>query len=399
MMAAVFAAQGGKQVLVLDKNEKPGEKLSITGGGRCNIANNEPDVKALLAHYGEAAPFLYSSFSRFGLAQTIEFFESNKLPLVTQARNRMFPESEKAHDVTRLLARLMQKGGATIESNTSVRSCSKEGDMFTITARDGRVWHARKLVIATGGVSHPETGSTGDGFRFAKSLGHSIRESTPNIVPLRTSREDDWIPQLSGTSLSFMRISFLNGDGTRAFSKLGKLLFTHFGLSGPLILNSAKEVAQLLQGGPVKATIDLYPDTEFDALERRVRAAFDSNKNKIVKNLLGEIVPPGMSNAIIAQHVIADINTPVHSVSKEERRALIHILKALPLTIDGLMGMDRAVVSDGGVPLQEIDTRTFESRITPGLYLIGDMLHIPRPSGGFSLQLCWTTGAISGMNV
>lgn len=397
MMAAIHAALRGRKVCLLEKNRKIGRKLDETGGGRCNIANNEPDTRKLLANYGDAAPFLFAPFSRFGLEDTIKFFESHKLPLVTQARQRMFPESEKAEDVTRCLERAMKKAGVIVQAGETVISCTHRSNMFEVTAKDGHSWRAESLIIATGGISRPKTGSTGDGFKWLQKFGHTIHKPNPSIVPLRTSPEDDWVKELSGTSLSFMRINFYSG-GKRVFSKLGKLLFTHFGISGPLILNSAKEVAELLQGGPVSATIDLYPDTEFDALERRVRSAFESNKNKEFKTLLPELVPAGMSNAIISQHVIKDVKTPVHSITKEERRALIHILKALPLTITGLMGMDRAVVSDGGVPLTEIDTRTFESKVIPNLYVIGDSLHVSRPSGGYSLQLCWTSGFVSGNN-
>lgn len=397
LMAAISAANRGLSVVLLEKNHKVGAKLDITGGGRCNIAHNEPDVRTLLGNYGGAAPFLFSAFARFGLPETINFFEERGLPLVTQARKRMFPETEKSHDVTKLLSRAAKSAKVVVETNAPVRSCKKSGDIFEVTTKDGEVFQSYKLIIASGGISRPETGSTGDGFKFAESFGHSLHKPSPNIVPLKTHPKDDWIPQLSGTSLSFMRISFYE-NGKRKFSKLGKLLFTHFGLSGPLILNSAKEVGEMLEGGSVDATIDLFPDTEFDALDRRVRAVFDANKNKAFKNLLPEIVPHGMSNAIIAQHVVLDVDTPAHSITKEERRALIHIMKALPLTIVDLMGMDRAVVSDGGVPLEEVDTRTFESKKTKGLFLIGDMLHISRPSGGFSLQLCWTSGAVAGMS-
>ncbi|HET8580896.1 MAG TPA: NAD(P)/FAD-dependent oxidoreductase [Candidatus Paceibacterota bacterium] len=399
MMAAIRAAMRGRSVVLLEKNQRVGAKLDITGGGRCNIANDEPDVRALLSRYGDASEFLFSAFARFGLPEARTFFESRGMPLVTQARQRMFPKSEHAPAVTKLLKKAMQESGVAVETDMRVTelSLSDDGSIATVTCADGTRFAPHSVVLATGGLSHPETGSTGDGFRWLARLGHAVHEPNPSIVPLETDPSDDWIPQLAGTSLSFMKISFYS-EGKRAFSKTGKLLFTHFGISGPLILNSAKQVGDLLMNGPVAAAIDLYPDTEFDALERRVRAAFDANKNKEVKNLLPSILPAGMANAIIAQHVIADVKTPVHSVTKEERRALVHVMKALPLTIVGRMGMDRAVVSDGGVDLSEVDTRTFRSKKIPNLFLVGDILHISRPSGGYSLQLCWTSGAVAGDN-
>ena len=244
-------------------------------------------------------------------------------------------------------------------------------------------------------MSHPETGSTGDGFTWLRDLGHEIKNPSPSIVPLAV--KESWVKNLAGVSLSFMKISFYV-DGKRALSKTGKILFTHFGLSGPLILNSAKEVASLLHTGEVTATIDIYPDTEFNILERKVIAVFDSNKNKTLKNVIKEFVPDGMSLAVASLLPLGIMDTKVHSVSKENRKKIVHLLKALPLTIVGLMGYDRAVVADGGVPLTEIDTKTLCSKKVENLYIAGDLLHINRPSGGFSLQLCWTTGYVAGKN-
>lgn len=398
MMAAIRARERGRKVILLEKNKRVGEKLSITGGGRCNITNNEPDVRALLSFYGDAKEFLYSPFSQFGVPETIEFFESRGLPLVTEARKRMFPKSQSSIEVTKFLRGQMEKAGVVVEPNTTVSACmlNDEGKLSKVVAADGRSWSAESVIIATGGISRPETGSTGEGFDWLRKLGHTVQTPTPNIVPLKVSEE--WVHALSGTSLSFMKISFYS-EGKKAFSKLGKLLFTHFGISGPLILNSAKEVRELLEAGPVTAKIDMYPDTEFDALERRVLAALDANKNKAFKNILPDLVPEGMGATILELLELPDPMRKVHSITKEERKKLIHLLKELTITISGLMGLDRAVVSDGGVTLTEVETKTFRSLKVPNLFLIGDTLHISRPSGGYSLQLCWTSGYIAGNNV
>jgi predicted Rossmann fold flavoprotein len=220
---------------------------------------------------------------------------------------------------------------------------------------------------------------------------------TPTIVPLAT--REAWSKELAGVSLSFMKITFFV-EGKKAFSKTGKILFTHFGLSGPLILNSAHAVGDLLQDGEVKATIDAYPHTDLGSLERNIIAVFDKNKNKTLKNILKEFTPLGMSKGMLAlfsEHI--DCTKKVHSVNKEERKYIVRLLKNLPLTIDGLMGFDRAVVADGGVKLQEIDMRTMHSKKVPNLYVTGDLLHINRPSGGFSLQLCWSSGYVAGSHV
>ena len=229
MMAALQAAERGRKVVLLEKNKRVGEKLSITGGGRCNITNNEPEVRTLLSFYGDAKEFLYSPFSQFGVPETIAFFESRGLPLVTEARKRMFPKSQSSIEVTKFLRGQMEKAGVEVLANTAVSSCmlNDAGSLSKIVATDGRSWSAESVIIATGGISRPETGSTGEGFDWLRKLGHTVQTPTPNIVPLRSS--EPWIPALSGTSLSFMRISFYS-EGKRAFFKLGKLLFTHFGI-------------------------------------------------------------------------------------------------------------------------------------------------------------------------
>ena len=396
MMAAGTAAAHGKRVLILEKNKVLGQKLNITGGGRCNVTNAEDDVRALLKHYGKAEHFLYSAFAQFGVADTFTFFESRGLPLVVQARKRAFPYTERAPDVCNVMKEYVK--GCTILTGKSVQKILVENVEINGVQVGKDVYTATSYILATGGMSHPETGSTGDGFGWLTNLGHSVKQSTPTIVPLAT--REPWSKVLSGTSLSFMKITFF-ADGKKAFTKTGKVLFTHFGLSGPLILNSAGKVADLLQyGGKVTATIDAYPDTDLGPLEDKVIKLLDTNKNKMLKNVLGTIVPEGMAPGI--QLLLEkDINfeTKVHSLSKEDRNKIVRTLKALPLTITNLMGYDRAVVADGGVILEEIDTKTMRSKKIPNLYVTGDLLNITRPSGGYSLQLCWTTGYVAGMNV
>lgn len=399
MMAAGRAGERGKSVLLLEKNTELGKKLNTTGGGRCNITNAEHDVRALLKHYGEAEQFLYSPFSKFGVKDTFDFFEKRGLPLVVEARKRAFPQTQKAPDVTRVLKHYLAKNNVTVKTDSPVSSIGLDtqntGKIATITAGTTR-YTATHVIIATGGFSHPETGSTGEGFSWLTRLGHTIARPSPTIVPLAV--KEKWVRDLSGTSLSFMKITFFQG-GKKAFSKTGKLLFTHFGISGPLILNSAKAVGELLKGGEVTATIDMYPDTDFADVERKVLKILDTNKNKKFKNLLDELVPHGMDSAIVTLLDLSDPEIKSHSITKEDRKRLVHILKGAPLTIKGLMGYDRAVVSDGGVPLDEVDTKTMCSRICGNLSFAGDVLHINRPSGGYSLQLCWTTGFVAGDGV
>jgi predicted Rossmann fold flavoprotein len=384
----------GKRVLILEKNRHLGEKLKISGGGRCNITNAEYDVRAFLSHYGEGEKFLHSAFAEFGVKDTFSFFEKRGLPLVVQARKRAFPHTEKALDVFRALERYITEGKVTVKTNSPVmRIVHDEGRITSIHSKTGE-YTAKSYIFATGGVSHPETGSTGDGFGWLKDLGHTVATPTPNIVPLATL--ESWSHKLAGVSLSFMKIAFFV-DGKRQFSKLGKVLFTHFGLSGPLILNSASKVGDLLHTGIVTATIDCFPDTEIGDVDRKLINLFEKNKNKMAKTALKELLPLGTADAILSIAPF-DPETKVHSVSKEHRRAFAHLIKALPVTVTGLMGYDRAVVADGGVTLTEIDTKTMRSKKIENLFILGDLLHINRPSGGYSLQLCWTSGWVAGSN-
>lgn len=397
LIAAGRAAERGKQVLLLEKNKKLGEKLRISGGGRCNITNAESDLRVLLRVYGSAEQFLYSLFSQFGVEDTFSFFESKGLPLIVQARKRAFPKTEKAGDVVRALEKYIQDGDVVVKTNSPVTKIQggREGIIGVSSGKD--IYQAREYIFATGSISHKETGSSGDGLTWLKKLGHTVRTPTPTIVPL--SVKEGWSKKLAGTSLSFMKITFFV-EGKKAFSETGKVLFTHFGLSGPLILNSAGKVSDLLHSGVVTATIDAYPDTDLGVLERRIIAVFDKNKNKTLKNIIKDLIPDGTSKGVVpllAEHI--DVMKKVHSISKEERKVIVRTLKALPLTIDGLMGFDRAVIADGGVPLEEVDMKTMRSKKIPNLYITGDLLHVNRPSGGFSLQLCWSSGYVAGNSI
>jgi predicted Rossmann fold flavoprotein len=394
LMAAGVAAGEGKRVLVLEKNKELGKKLKITGGGRCNITNAELDTRELLKNYKTADKFLFSPFSQFGVEDTFKFFEDRGLPLVVEARKRAFPETQSAMDVFNVMDTFVKSQNVQIKKGSPVTKINtKDGRIISVETKEEK-FLGDSFILATGGNSHPETGSTGDGFGWLRKLGHTVKEPSPDIVPLESSTS--WVKEISGTSLSFMEISFY-ADDKKQFSKKGKILFTHFGLSGPLILNSSAEVKKLLEWGEVVAYIDAFPDTEFPALEKRVLKILDENKNKDFKNVYWEIAPEGLSEATLPA-LGFDTDKKTHSVTKEERKKIVHFLKAMPVKIKGLMGYDRAVVADGGVVLEEVDTRTMRSKKIENLYLTGDILNINRPSGGYSLQLCWTTGYVAGKN-
>ncbi len=404
MMAAGHAAQRGRRILLLEKNHQLGKKLRITGGGRCNITNAEYDNRTLLVNYGEAEKFLHSTFSRFAVQQTFDFFTQRGLPLVVEPRQRAFPHTLCATDVARVLEGYLADYDVEVKTGVSVTRLLVHGKRIQGVETSRGRFTADAVILATGGLSHPATGSTGDGFRWLRDIGHTVVDPNPDVVPLRV--KETWVRQLSGRSIKCMTITFFKPGtrkgkeaGRKALDRTGELLFTHFGLSGPLILNCAHEVKALLKSGPVPATIDGYPGEEMPAVDQQVLAYFARHPNKMLRNCLKPLCPPGMTTAY-QEHLQAGVlDKKVCQVTQAERKEFVRLLKGLPLTITKTMGYDWAVVSDGGVSLREVDTRTMASRLIPNLYMVGDLLHISRPSGGYSLQLCWTTGWVAGENV
>ena len=397
MMMAGRAAELGARVLLIERNKSLGKKLKITGGGRCNITNAIFDVRAFLDHFPQSKQFLYSPFSKFSAKDTFTFFEGKGLPLIVEARERVFPKSQKAEDVFNVLEKYMRNNRVSVKTRTRIVSFEKEGkEIISVHTQDGGRLFARNFALATGGVAAPGTGSTGDGFNMLERLNHKVIQPNPNIVPLKV--RESWVHDLSGTTLSFMTIRFLQ-NGKVKLKKTGKILFTHFGISGPLILNSAYEVKQLLGKGRVIASVDMFPDTEENDLDHRIQNLFEKNKNKTMKNVLPEMLQKNMSKEILALPDINLTNAKVHSITKEERKRLVKKLKNLTFEITGTMGFERAIITDGGISLNEVEFKNMSSRLYPNLYLLGDILNINRPSGGFSLQLCWTTGWVAGTDV
>lgn len=396
MMAAIRAAERGKNVLILEKNTHLGQKLAITGGGRCNITNAEESVQLLLAHYGGAKNFLHASFAQFGVADTFSFFESRGLSIKIEEHKRAFPITERAPDVVRVLEESLKKNKVDVLCGASVSKITTEHNKITSVTANGKNYTAASYILSTGGASHPETGSTGDGFSFLKELGHTVENPTPNLVPL--SIAEQWVKNLSGVALDNVKITFFV-DGQKKFSLRGKILCTHFGISGPLILNAARRVADLLHEGAVTAELDVYPSLDMGALDRHITQIFDEHKNKTFENVMPYVVPTGSARAVLPLITWILPSTKVHSIKKEERKKLVEVLKKLPLTVQGLMGFERAVVADGGVVLKEVDNKTFRSKLVDNVFITGDLLHINRPSGGYSLQLCWTSGWVAGSSV
>lgn len=396
MMTAGTAASRGLSVLLLEKNQNLGKKLLITGGGRCNVTNAEPDLRTFLAHYKESAKFLFSTFSQFGNSDTLEFFHAHNVPTKVEAYGRVFPTSDSARSIYEALLTYLKQGRVTVRNEAEVASLRTAGSSVTgVVLKTGEVITAGACIVATGGMSRPETGSTGDGFRWLAELGHTIVEPDPSLVPI--TLKETWVKDVAGLTLPAVKISLWQ-YGERVLQKTGRVLFTHVGLSGPTILNLSKTIGELLAYDTVELRLDLFPDLDEGSLDDRLIELFSIHQNKLLRNTLPELVPASLAPIIFTYLGVAP-ELACHSVTKDERKRLLTILKGLTVTVSGLLGADKAIVTSGGVDLTEVDTRTMQSRRYPNLYLVGDILNIDRPSGGFSLQLCWSTGYVAGNSI
>ncbi len=392
MMAAARAAELGATVILLEKNPGLGKKLLISGGGRCNILNAEFDTHKLVAKYGKKGKSLYSTFSQFDAQATWDFFESKGLKLKVEPEQRAFPVSDSAADVRSVLARWMAYGRVQVLTGVTVKDIEAEDGLITKIVHDSGILTAKNYILATGGKSHPETGSTGDGFVWMKKLGHSVTEPEAALVPVTI--RNPWVKDVAGISLKDVKLSTWQGK-TGHESKVGKMLFTHIGLSGPMVLNMSKNIGALLKSGPVTLSLDLFPKLDPGALDKKVIDVFEKGKNKMIKNNIGDLVQPRLGHVILELAGI-DPAVPLHQLKREDRLAFVALLKDLPMSVSGLLGEDKAVVTGGGVDLKEVEFKTMRSKKFSNLFLAGDILDFDRPSGGFSLQICWTTGYVAG---
>jgi len=407
MMAGVVAGRLGKKVLIIEKNKNCGEKLKISGGGRCNILNMEEDVKKLLKNYGEHEKYLHTPFAKFGVGETVEFFKSVGISIKVEDRKRAFPQSGKALDVFNSLFNELQKNNVEIKNGSAVEEVIFEDNQVSgIKIKgDEKIYIANKYILATGGYSHPETGSTGDGFRFLTDRNIKINIPVPSLVPVAVS--DAWVKNLSGKTVENIKLTFFV-DGMKkktikltdksALETKNRILFTHFGLSGPTILNNSKYISDLLAEGEVVLGIDLFPNLDEKQLTDYLLNIFDNNKNKILKNILNDIYAGNILEEVFSSVVVLSniLNKKVNDIRVEERKVIVNLLKNLKVNIIGLMGFDKAIIASGGVDCSEVNFENMSLLKIQNLFITGDMLDITRPSGGYSLQLCWTTGYIAG---
>ncbi|MES2023238.1 MAG: NAD(P)/FAD-dependent oxidoreductase [Patescibacteria group bacterium] len=392
MMCAGTAGENDAKVLVIEKNKTLGKKLLITGGGRCNVTNSEFDTRKLLLKFKDNGKFLFSSFSQWAVKETLEFFHMKGMNTKVENELRTFPVSNSAQSVWDVLVENMKKNKVSVLSDSPVTEIIREDGKIVGVKTKNKVVYGKNIVIATGGTSRPETGSTGDAYKWLKDIGHKIIIPAPSLVPLVI--KDTWIKKLAGVSLSDIKITVFQNDKKQDM-KIGKMLFTHVGVSGPTILNMSKDIGELLKYGDVNISLDLLPKQDHGMIDKKLQEIFKVNDKKKFKNSLKELVPSAMAPVIVELSKI-DPEKNCNSVTKEERKKLTHLLKDLRMQVDKLLGVEKAIITSGGVSLDEVDFKTMHSKIYPNLYFVGDILNIDRPTGGYSLQLCWTTGYVAG---
>lgn len=395
MLAAGTAASLGRKTVLIEKNEKLGKKLFITGKGRCNITNTA-DFDGFMKNIPKNSKFFYSAFSNFSNNDMIELLESLGLKTKVERGGRVFPASDKSSDVIKALEKYMSKYGVDIKLNKKVLSVKfEEGAVRGVLLDNGEYIECASVILCTGGVSYPQTGSTGDGYEIARRAGHSISELRPSLVPLVS--EEAFIKELQGLSLKNVAIKAIS-EGKQVYEDFGEMLFTHYGLSGPVILSASFFVSDhFLKNKDVRISIDLKPALSEEELDRRIIRDFDKNINKQFKNSLDELLPQKLIPVIVSLSGI-DGAKEVHQITKAERKALVKLLKGFTVSISGTRPISEAIVTSGGVSLKEINPKTMESKLVKGLYFAGEIIDLDAFTGGFNLQIAFSTGYAAGTN-
>ena len=397
MFAAIAAAKNGHQVTLYEKNEKLGKKIFITGKGRCNITN-AADMEELFDAVVTNSKFLYSSFYGYTNQNVIDFFEDAGVPVKIERGNRVFPISDHSSDVIRALEREMKKVGVKVCLNTEVKSVEAEKGKFNkVVLKDTTTKTADACIVATGGLSYRSTGSTGDGFRFAENVGHKVTQCFPSLVPMET--KEPWICELQGLSLRNVEAKILDGK-KELYKDFGEMLFTHFGVSGPLIISASSYVGKKFmdkngQKKELTLEIDLKPALTEEQLDQRVLRDFEENHNRQFKNAITKLFPTKLIPVMLELGGI-DPEKKVNSIEKEERKQFVHLIKHFRMTLTGLRDYPEAIITKGGVNVKEIDPGTIESKLVKGLYFAGEVLDLDALTGGFNLQIAWSTGYAAG---
>lgn len=388
-MASVECKRLGQDILVIERNPRPGKKVAITGKGRCNVTTLNHDLKALISRYQRNGKFLYGAFSRFSVQDTLDYFEKTlKVKLKVERGNRVFPNSDSAVDIIYGLQREIEDD---ILPNTSVLNFNMQNNRIKSVVTYKGEFRAKRYILATGGKSYPITGSNGDGYTLAKSVGHSIVEPKPALVPVIC--KERWIKKLEGLSLLNVKITAFQKD-KEIVSRFGEALFTHQGMTGPIVIDMSRYIGDALEKGEVVLSIDFKPALPQPVLDRRVREDFQIYRNKVFKNSLKKLLPSSLIPVVVELSGI-DPEKKVAEISKEERQKLVKLLKDFRLTVLKLDGWDKAIVTAGGINIKEIDPTTMKSKIVDNLYFAGEIIDVYGPTGGYNLQICWSTGILA----
>lgn len=399
MMAAIAAAYNGNDVTLFEKNEKLGKKLFITGKGRCNFTN-AGDAEDIFNSVVTNKKFLYSAFNGFSNYDTMGFFGELGLDFKVERGNRVFPSSDHSSDVIGALSRRMKQLGVKVELNTQVDEViANNGEFSAVKVTDAynkkRTVSADKLIIATGGNSYQSTGSTGDGYRFAKSLGHEVTPILPALVPFIVKEE--WERDLQGLSLKNVNVTIYD-DKKIVYSDFGEMLFTHFGVSGPTVLSASSYAAKIIKNRPLKLVIDLKPALDEQQLDERILRDFEEFKNKSFKNSLDKLLPKKLIPVIVELSKI-EPDKKIHDITKQERMTLVKLIKNLTLTLTGLRGFNEAIITQGGVSVKQINPTTMESKLVKNVYFVGEVIDVDAVTGGFNLQIAWSTAYAAGTHL
>lgn len=393
LMAAATAAENGATVIVLEKTNTLGAKLLITGKGRCNITNTLTETKDFVAQVGKKARFLYGSLNTFGTRHAVDYFESRGVPTIIEKDFKIFPASGQAEDVRNALIDQIKKCGGTIQRNAQIQQITHaEGHIDNVILEDDTVITGNSFILATGGKSYPQTGSTGDGYTFASVMGHNIIEPRPALSPILI--KDTWIKEVQGLTLTNAMFSIFEGSN-KLIDETSDAVFTDNGLSGPAIYNLSRRIGTVKPNMTLR--IDLYPDVSQHELDQQVQREIKSNSRKRIKNIISDFVPPKLL-PILFQLTKVDPEIGAATLSKRDRKQILNTLKSLMLSIHNFYGFEKAVITAGGIDLKEIDGKTMQSKLIDNLYFAGEIIDLDGPTGGFNLQICWTTGYIAGMS-
>lgn len=394
LMAARTAAERGRKVLLIERNDRVGKKLAITGKGRCNVTNNCSDEE-FFANIPMGGKFLYSAYSGFNCYDTMEFFEGLGVPLKTERGSRVFPVSDRAEDIVSALEKACKKSGVTF-LHKRVTEVLAEDNVITGVRCGDDVYNAMSVLIATGGKSYPGTGSDGDGYRFAAALGHTVTPLKPSLVPLVS--EEDYCGEMTGLSLKNVAVSVMDTSKNKVvFKEQGEMLFTHFGVSGPLILSASSHIRDM-ERGRYKILIDMKPALDLQTLDKRLQRDFSENPNRIFANSLSKLLPSKMIPVVVRLSGISP-EKQVNSVTKQERTELVALLKNFPVTVRDFRPISEAIITSGGVKLSEVNPKTMESKLVQGLFLAGEVLDIDAYTGGFNLQIAFCTAVAAGKSI